>query len=450
MRRRELLAAVGGLGGAGCLGRSEGSGGATATVATTTATTATPEEDTPEQQSYNFDVGHTVEFSDGVEITVTTLTVANELVFQNSDVRSPSEGTVFVLAHVRTRNTAEVVRNLPEPSRFVLVTGGQQSWRTLGCDTYWPARLCRSGLEKPVSGSLYFDVMEARPGVTTAGWFVFEAPSTANDVEVSWAAGAGGKPVNWQATIDTDGLPQLSVEGVSSPETAEIGEKFIFEITVRNSGGGRGTYRGEYQASAPTHREVRNSFTLDVPPNSTAAKRLSLVPRAMGTATVTVPDVEGATASTEIQPARFRFGERLTTAIGLEFEVDDPTFADQIEYVTIDGEEGTADAPEGRQFLLVRVAYADDTDDWGPPERWQFTVESGHDEYPAKTVTFWGDPVNFEEPVEAPEYDAPGQVPGYALFEVPEDFGLSDFDFQIAWSPTYGTDALAEWSVDGE
>lgn len=218
---------------------------------------------------------------------------------------------------------------------------------------------------------------------------------------------------------------------LSTPSTVDLGAEFEARVTVTNTGGSRGRYRGTLTAFPDMRHDV--SVPVDVGPirpGETVEETVGplVAPYAGRWAFA----LEGVDRSLDVRPLGPSLGTPIQLAGNLELVVSTVTRHDAYDYVDPDEGRTTRTAPEGRTFYVATVTVGTvGVDRMSAPSRAEFSAVVGGGNYPihlARERWEWlllpGDPYPA-----AADLGPRESITGWIPFETPDDDLLA-----VAWN----------------
>jgi len=388
MDRRSLLATLGFALFAGCGQRS---GSDDTPVSSTTETVTSSETPTVTATGTVTDAGQDALVvgdplrNDGVETTVERVVLANELATNENEL-VPDEGERFLLVEVRSRNVGDQQTRLPTRRDFAVIVDNSQ-FETID----WTSFNSPTRATAPESGPLYEGDRNAFPGVETSGWLVFEVPANVSEPTIAVSTGQykDAAIAYWQATVDSQALPNISVTSVELPATAERYTSTTATLTLENTGDAAGQFQttvGRDVYSEPISVSVR------VPGGETIQHSVELLypPLSLDTRQEATFHFGERSVTVEYERPVRQVGEGFQTASGTEIAVRDLVVGDDLVlYSSWDGGYTEVDRRDTQRWVFVQLEIRNivNASEFNPPGYGSFAIvdsgsEVGSLEYP--------------------------------------------------------------------
>lgn len=440
MKRRAYLAtAAVGVGSAGCVGRASNTdSGSNSNNSDGDQETGQNSTVTVEDQ---MESGEQITIDSGLSLTAANQTLTDEASTTELDIVTEEVGNRLAFVEFTARNDADEPINFPRRDEIAMVVDGQQ----------YPAhRSFRGGLTSPITGEWYETIEQARSGVETSGWLLFEVPGNTDMGRLSWSrrllVGEDEyMTAEWDLPFEPDELPNFDVTRFDLPETAVPYSTIEAKIEVQNSGGDSGTFEAEV-----TGEEIDEPIEISesIPPRETQTTSVFIpYPDSLvDTPFETTYELGPVTRVVRYESPILNEGEWFEHPEGYNMQVSSVQFADQIEYRNVVDEVTALDSGQGLQYLIFQLTTENRTSDDGRRVRpRQFTVVDDRDLNP-ETVLGIGD--EMVSPVSGSQYRPEVHMPneslnGWIVFEVSESlsndaaiqFGELDYeDLKPAWS----------------
>ncbi|AWB26450.1 hypothetical protein [Halococcoides cellulosivorans] len=379
-----------------------------------------------------------------IEYLVDRVDIARRYETADETVRQADSGSMFVFAHVTATNT-EGVTELPGVEGLALLHGGDQ---------VQPVTDLEAGdrFVSPVSGPVLEPVGDAKPGTSTEGWIVFEAPDDWSSPRVSVTLPPEDESdsetvAEWRTEIDPATLPDIGVDEIEAAGNVSIGENVTVDVAFRNDGGSNGSW-AEAATIQPSHGENRTErLTVDVPANRTRSQNFTVPADALGDLRV---QVGTETAVTTVEAASLELGTTLELPSDVNMTVHEITTADRVTVLGVWDAHINHSPDTGNQFAFVRLGVLNDTGSSKPiPPLDQVTVQAGGNAYNGTRVSATASEIQF--PVQGRLYDPTSglrpnhYVEGWAICEVPQDLDPEAASVSVGWAGSNGP-VGARWS----
>jgi hypothetical protein len=171
--------------------------------------------------------------------------------------------------------------------------------------------------------------------------------------------------------------PPTFEASLSVPAELTLGATFSATVTVTNTGGSRGSYRGRIRAFAGMIYETDRAVEVGpIEPGETRETAVGPVvaPYAGGW---TVELVDEASAAVDVFPVTVDVGDAVEVAGGLRLTVESVAIRDGYDYLTSTGDSGRRTPPAGRRLLFATLDVENVGDDpRATPSRSEFSAAS--------------------------------------------------------------------------
>ncbi|MEA1931177.1 MAG: hypothetical protein U9O06_06485, partial [Euryarchaeota archaeon] len=226
----------------------------------------------------------------GVEVNVEEIEIGTAFESGGSTYE-PEEDNMFVFARFRAENTADNAQPLPYINDIQLIAGSDQ-YDEYGIDFFSE----NNGIDDPVTGDRYQGEDDARSGVVSEGWLIFEIPRDTENIEISWAGGYEHDEfeASWEATLDSSQLPQIEGVEIEMADEVEVGDELEIQILAENSGGGEGTLSTEVQIEVPGKDNQRFETDLVIPGESSESESVTVSSAVLGEIVVNIEEYDTA------------------------------------------------------------------------------------------------------------------------------------------------------------
>jgi len=241
---------------------------------------------------------------------------------------------------------------------------------------------------------------------------------------------------------------ELAEYGV--PETAEIDEEFIVEITIRNTGGQVGDFEAPLYIRTPeTEWQEAGTWSWTAvgsghikTAKSASSWSLSYINRYE----IRLSTFEE-TAIIQTVSATVAWGGEYETPAGYRIRAEEPILESNYEYENYHGETATAAPDDGNQWAFVTIWVKNETGQANySPLPTEFGLLYGTEQADGETFLA-DDPINKGDPFDGGELQPGVERSGWIAFQVPDD--LSVDDLTMAWSQdTYNGQISVRWGSE--
>lgn len=353
MRRRVFLAtAAVGAGTAGCTGRaSNADSGSTGNSSDEGADSPEPSQNRTVRAEEQMESGQEITVGSGLTLTAANQTLTEEAATTELDLVTEEIGNRLAFVEFTARNDGDEPINLPSLGEIAMVVEGQQ---------YSAHNRFAGELTDPVSGEWYEGIEQARSGVETSGWLLFELPGDTEIGRLSWSREVFGNPeteyliAEWNLTFGGGSLPNFRVVEFDVSERVDPYSAVEAEITIENTGAETGTFEGAVRgADIDDPIEVSES----VPPGQTdtVSVWIPYPENFISTPFETTYEIGQKSQVVRYASPTLQEGEWFEHPTGISVQTSNVETAHQIEYEIIAGQSETETAGQGLQYLIFNL-----------------------------------------------------------------------------------------------
>ena len=236
------------------------------------------------------------------------------------------------------------------------------------------------------------------------------------------------------------------------PDTVEIDEEFMVEITVRNTGGQVGDFEAPLYIRTP-ETEWQEGGTWSWLAVGSGHTKAATSASAWSFSYINRYEIRlgtfEQTATIQTVSATMAWGGEYTTPAGYRIRVEQPDVQPTYESEDYDGSIEDVEPESGGQWAFATIWVKNETGqaDYSPLAS-EFGLLYGNKQADGDTI-LTDDPINRGEPFEGGELQPGVERSGWIAFQIPDDLGVDDLT--MAWSEdTYEGQISARWGSEKE
>ena len=404
------------------------------------------------------DTSSTVSGPSGIEFTIQETRLVNTFSTPEGTQRR-KEADRFAFVVIEAENTTDTTVTLPRRDEFSLVVDDRQYSAKTPTTVEDFQEEPISEVTNPSFGDIYTTVENARSGVATNGWILFQVPQDTKSGEISWYRQYEMEdPVSTSVSFNPGELANLNLVGIEAPSQVERHSQFRVDVTVENTGGGFGEWEGNLNIDPG---DGGGGIAIGVHPGETVTKsyEFDYPIQDWETTTTAKVSINGQSETVEFVTPTRDLGEKYNTPNGLSIAVTDTKVPNE---VVIDsmvfGEYTNFEPKEGNYLLLARLSVKNnDGVERIPPQTGSLSIYSDDDDEMDKEVVYpsLGNS-DFREPVSEPSFDfdtvdSGESISGWVLFRVDDELDPENGYLRWSQSESFSTDEnavddlIAQW-----
>lgn len=376
-----------------------------------------------------------------------TLTARNQVLTEEASttelgIVTEEVGNRLAFVEFTAQNTGDEPVDLPILDEIAMVVEGKQ----------YPAHHRFAGeLTKPISGPWYEGVEQARTGVETSGWLLFEVPGDTEMGRVSWSREVFRSvdteyvAAEWDLNFGGASLPNFDIVAFDVPDRIDPYSVAEAEISVENTGAERGTFNAAITGD-DINDPIEISETVPAGQTKTFSAWIPYPDKFVSTPFESTYRIGSRSSTVRYESPTLQEGEWFEHPTGYDIQVSNIKTAHQVEYEIIAGRGETETANQGMQYLLFELTTADSSGgDAGRVSPNQFEVV---DNTAVESDSAFRSGETLVEPVSGDPYTAERHAPdehlnGWVILQVPT--GLSE-DATIVFQNLDYNDLKPAWS----